>query len=113
MNVRRRAGFQLGATRSWSGHDNHASAVLFSLALTTLVWWKNGAGAVELAASLCYVVCVLAYVGVVAYAVRHGTWSEREHRVLVLTQKAMAYVSMMYVAFVTLRVRRSIIVTHG
>ena len=60
-----------------------------------------------LVTSLSYVVLVLAYVGIVAYAVRHGTWTEREHRVLVLTQKAMAYVSMVYVAFVTYRVRRN------
>lgn len=172
---------ELGATRAWSGHDNHASMVLFSLALgtlgaafvmfagawrgfafarrrgvalgvaaqvfgtlsglcfiavavtpvnlalqahnmfvvcafglllgyavcTTLVWWRNGAAALELAVSLVYVVFVLAYVGVVAYAVRHGTWTEHEHRVLVLTQKAMAYGSMVYVAFLTLRVRRA------
>jgi hypothetical protein len=171
---------ELGATRAWSGHDNHASMVLFSLALgtlgvafvvfagawrgfafarkrgvalgvagqlfgtlsglcfiavavtpvnlalqahnlfvvaafglllgyavcTTLVWWRNGAGALELVSSLCYVVFVLAYVGVVAYAVRHGTWTEHEHRLLVLSQKAMAYGSMLYIVLVTLRVRR-------
>ena len=172
---------ELGATRAWSGHDNHASAVLFSLALatlgiafvafagawrgfafarrrgaalgvasqvfgtlsglcfvavsvtpvnlalqahnlfvvaafglllgyavcTTIVWWRNGAAAVEIVTCLSYVVFVLAYVGVVVYAVRHGTWTEREHRVLVLTQKAMAYGSMIYIAFVTYRVRRN------
>jgi hypothetical protein len=174
---------ELGATRAWSGHDNHASMVLFSLALgtlgvafvlfagawrgfafankrglalgvasrvfgtlsglcflavsvtpinlalqahnmfvvaafglllgyavcTTLVWWRNGAGALELAVSFCYVVFVLAYVGVVVYAVRHGTFTEPEYRLLVLSQKAMAYGSMLYIAFVTLRVRRRIL----
>lgn len=172
---------ELGATRAWSGHDNQASMVLFSLALgtlgaafvifagawrgfafarrrgvalgvagqvfgtlsglcfiavavtpvnlalqahnmfvvcafglllgyavcTTLVWWRNGAGAAELIASLAYVVFVLGYVGIVAWALRHGTWTEREHRLLVLSQKAMAYGSMLYIAFVTLRVRRA------
>lgn len=171
----------LGATRAWSGHDNHASMVLFALALatlgiafivfagawrgfafarrrgvalgiagqlfgtlsgvcfvavsvtpvnlalqahnlfvvaafglllgytvcTTLVWWRNGAGRVELVTSLVYVVFVLCYVGVVAYAVRHGTWTEHEHRMLVLAQKVMAYGSMLYISFITLRVRRA------
>ena len=170
---------ELGSTRAWSGHDNHASMILFSLALatlgiafiafagawrgfafarrrgvalgiasqlfgtlsglcfvavsvtpvnlalqahnlfvvaafglllgyavcTTLVWWRNGIGRAELAASLVYVVFVLCYVGIVVYAVRHGTWTEREHRWLVVSQKIMAYGSMLYIAFVTVRVR--------
>jgi len=172
---------ELGATRAWSGHDNHASMVLFSLALGTLgiafvafasawrgfaftrrrgvalgvaaqifgtlsglcfvavavtpvnlalqahnmfvvcafglllgyavcmttVWWRNGAGAAELAASVVYVGFVLVYVGIVAWAVRHGVWTEHQHHINVLAQKAMAYGSMLYIAFITMRVRRS------
>ena len=170
---------ELGATRAWSGHDNHPAMVLFMLALgtlgiafigfagawrgfafarrrgaalgvtgqvfgtasglafvavavtpvnlalqahnifvvaafalllgyavcTTLVWWLNGASRWQLAASALYVVLVLAYVALVVVALRRGTVDEDGHRFLVVTQKAMAYASMLYIGFVTVSVR--------
>ena len=171
---------ELGATRAWSGQDNHASALLFAIALGTLclafmcfaaawrgfafrdrraaaagvagqvfgtasgascaavavtpvnlalqahnmfvvaafglllgyavctasVWARNGATAAQLAVSSIYVVLVLGYFIVVAIALRHGVVSERGHRELVVSQKAMAYVSMLYIGYVTIAVRR-------
>jgi len=172
---------ELGATRAWSGHENHSSAALFAIALgtlglafvwfaawrgfafgrkrdaavgvagqvfgtasgvafaavavtpinlalqahnvfvvaafglllgyaacTTIVWAKNGGSLVQIAVSTLYVVVVLVYFVVVAIALRHGVVSERGHRELVVSQKAMAYVSMLYIGYVTIEVRRMI-----
>jgi hypothetical protein len=171
---------ELGATRSWSGHENHASAVLFAIALgtlgiafivfagawrgfafarkrgaafgvagqvfgsasgiafaavavtpvnlalqahnmfvvaafglllgyaacTTIVWAKNGATRAQIAISTLYVVLVLGYFVVVAIALQHGVVGEHGHRELVVSQKAMAYISMLYIGFVTIAVIR-------
>ena len=75
-------------------------------ACTTIVWARNGATAVQIAVSSLYVVLVLGYFVVVAIALRHGVVSERGHRELVVSQKAMAYVSMLYIGYVTIAVRR-------
>ena len=163
----------LGATRSWYGHPNHVSAVLFTIALGTLgiafivfagawrdlgpkaraagivsqvfgtlsgaaflavastpvnlaldlhnafvvsafglllgfaasltvVLWKNAAALRLRAVSTIYVVIVLAYVAVVVYALTCGVATLRGREVLVVSQKAMAYLSMLYVVLVTL-----------
>jgi hypothetical membrane protein len=163
----------LGATRSWWGHPNTASAVLFTIALGTLgiafivfagawrelgdqaraagivsqvcgtlsgaaflavaatpvnlaldlhntfvvsafglllgyaasltiVLWKNGAASRLQVLSAVYVVLVLAYVAVVVYAVIHGVATERGREVMVVSQKAMAYASMLYIVCMTL-----------
>lgn len=163
----------LGATRSWSGHENHASMVLFTVALGTLgiafisfagawrdlgdkarlagiasqlcgtlsgaafiavaatpvnlaldrhntfvvaafglllgfaasltiVLWRNGHALRLRVISIIYVVLVLGYVALVVYAVTHGVSTEVGRAVMVVSQKAMAYLSMVYVVCVTL-----------
>ena len=173
---------ELGATSSWSGQENHASAVLFAIALgtlgiafilfagawrgfafgrkrgaavgvagqvfgtasglgfaavavtpvnlalqahnifvvaafgmllgyaacTTIVWAKNGGTRLQISICTLYVVLVLVYFVVVAIALKHGVVSERGHRELVVSQKAMAYASMLYIGYVTVAVRRII-----
>jgi hypothetical protein len=163
----------LGATRSWSGHVNHASAVLFTIALGTLgiafiffagawrdlgararaagiasqlcgtlsgaafisvaatpvnlalglhntfvvaafglllgfaasltvVLWKNGHAMRLRVISVVYVVLVLFYFALVVYALTHGVSTELGRAVMVVAQKVMVYVSMVYVVCVTL-----------
>lgn len=77
----------------------------YSAALT-LVWAKNGATRVQLLASGSYVVLVCVYVAVVVYAVSHGAGSARGLEILVLSQKAIAYASMLYVVYLTVATRQ-------
>lgn len=79
-------------------------------ASTTLVWWKNGATRVQLAASLAYVLLVGVYFAVVAVAVQTGVATPHGREILVVSQKAIAGVSMLYVAYLTLSTRRQLTV---
>ena len=77
----------------------------YSAALT-VVWAKNGATRVQLAASGSYVALVCVYVAVVIYAVTHGAGSARGLEIMVLSQKAIAYASMLFVGYLTFTTRR-------
>jgi hypothetical protein len=173
---------ELGATRTWSGAPNHASAALFAIALgtlglatigfagawrafafgrgraravgwaahglgaasgaafvaiavapvnlavdlhnafviaafgllfgyvcaMTLLWWRNGASRVQLATSVAYVVLVGVYFAVVAVAVRTGVTTAHGKMLLVVSQKAVAAASMVYVGYLTVATRRQL-----
>jgi hypothetical protein len=83
-----------------------AFALLFGYATAmTILWWCNGSNRVQRAASLGYLVITCAYVASVLFAVHEGVTTRDGQLVLVVTQKVMAYASMMYVGFVTLTCR--------
>jgi len=77
-------------------------------AMLTLVQWRNGATRVRLAVSVTYLLAVTAYFASVMYAVKNGVGSDRGHMMLVVSQKAIVAVSMLYVAYMGLAIRRQL-----
>jgi hypothetical protein len=77
-------------------------------AMLTLVQWRNGAPRVRLVASVGYLLAVTAYFASVMYAVHNGVSSDRGHMLLVVSQKAIVAVSMLYVAYMGLAIRRQL-----
>jgi hypothetical protein len=75
-------------------------------AFLTVLLWRNGATRALLAAGIVYVVLVTVYVALVVYAVRGGVASERGFELMVVSQKVMAYSSMVFVMFLTTTTRR-------
>jgi hypothetical protein len=73
----------------------------FAASLTILVA-RNGATRTRLAATGSYLLAVAVYFASVMYAVRHGM----DREMLVLSQKAIAGASMLYIAYFTLETRR-------
>jgi hypothetical protein len=71
----------------------------------TILWWRNDATVAQLVASVAYLVLVAVYVAVVMAAVRMGIATERGRSILIVSQKAIAYVSMVYIVYVTMVVR--------
>jgi hypothetical protein len=76
--------------------------------MLTVVWSRNGATPLQQTASTTYLVLVLAYFGVVAMAARAGVATPRGRELLVASQKAFAYISMLYVVYITLSTRRQL-----
>ena len=77
----------------------------YTIALTIL-WAANDAPRMLLAVSALYVLLVLAYAVASGIAVQRGIATLRGRELLVVSQKVMVYASMLYVAFVTLTIRR-------
>ncbi len=75
-------------------------------AAMTFVSWRNGIARGQLVASASYLVLVAAYFAVVAYGVSAGIATEHGRRILVLSQKAIVGVSMLYIAYLTTQCRR-------
>lgn len=95
--------------------DLHNALVLAAFGLLlgyaaclTLVWWRNGASRGRLVASVAYLLVVCGYVASVAVAVRAGVWTEHGRILMVVSQKAIAGASMLYVAYLTLATRRQL-----
>lgn len=77
-------------------------------AMITLVQWRNGATRVRLVASVAYLLAVGAYFASVMIAVKTGVFSDSGHMLLVVSQKLIVAVSMLYVAYMGLAIRRQL-----
>lgn len=80
-------------------------ALLAYAAAIVALWWRNGASMAQRATGGAYVLLVCAYVAVVANAVAHGVTTERAWVTMVVAQKIVAYVSMIYIGYVAFVVR--------
>ncbi len=72
----------------------------------TIVMWRNGARGAHLVAHGLYLALVMAYVAMVLVAVRRGIATEDGVVVMVISQKVVAYASMLFVAFLTTSTRK-------
>ncbi len=91
----------------------HNAAVVAAFALLlgyaacmTLVMWRNGAGGAQLVANVVYLAAVLVYVAMVVVAIRRGVATEQGVVIMVISQKVMAYASMLFVAYLTTTTRK-------
>ena len=83
-----------------------AFGLLLGYAVTlTIVWGLNGAARSHLASSIAYVLLVCGYGVSVAVAVRVGLGTERSLWILVVSQKVVAYASMLHIIYLTLAIR--------
>ena len=73
-----------------------------------VVWWRNGAKLAQRATGVSYVAIVGAYCAFVGVAVHTGVSTEREWMAMVVAQKVIAYVSMLYIVYVAIVVCRYI-----
>lgn len=96
--------------------DMHNSLVVAAFGLLTgyalamaVVWACNGASRALLVANATYLVLVLAYVATAVAAVQHGIGTARGREMLVVSQKIFVYVSMLYMVYVTVEMRRQLI----
>jgi hypothetical protein len=80
-------------------------ALLAYAAALVAFWWRNGASVAQRAAGGAYVLIVCAYVALVAVAVSQGVTTERAWVAMVVAQKVVAYVSMLYIAYIAVVVR--------
>jgi len=80
--------------------------LMLYVAAITLVMWRNGLGGVRLAANLVYLAVIVGYVALVLRGPRFNT--EHGHRVQVIGQKIVAYVSMAHIMFLTTTTRRAL-----
>jgi len=71
----------------------------------TIVWSRNGATVAQLASCAGYVLVVCTYVAAVVVAVREGVGTEHGLRILVVSQKLVAYASMLYIGYLTVTIR--------
>jgi len=83
------------------------SLLLGYAASMTIVWSRNGATKAQLAACVAYVLLVCAYAAAVVVAVRSGVGTEHGRRILVVSQKIIAYASMLYIMYLTIAIRRT------
>ena len=79
--------------------------LMLYVAAITLVMWRNGVGGVRLAANIAYLAVIVGYVVLVLHGPRFST--EHGHRVQVIGQKIVAYVSMLHIMFLTTTTRRA------
>lgn len=79
--------------------------LMLYVAAITLVMWRNGIGGVRLAANLVYLAVIAGYVALVLHGPRFNT--EHGHRVQVIGQKIVAYISMIHIMFLTSTIRRA------
>ncbi len=79
----------------------------YACAITALQW-HNGAPRRRLRASIAYVLVVAAYFAVVMYAVSTGITTERGWELLVVSQKVIAAASMVFIAYLTIEIRRQL-----
>ncbi|MEO8844776.1 MAG: hypothetical protein ABI591_23515 [Kofleriaceae bacterium] len=79
--------------------------LMLYVAAITIVMWRNGIGGVRLAINLVYLVVIAGYVALVVHGPRFNT--EHGHRVQVIGQKIVAYVSMLHIMFLTSTTRRA------
>ncbi len=78
-------------------------------AAMTFTWWRNGAAGAQLAASVAYLVLVGVYLGHAVYVAGDGHITEHGRVMLVISQKIMAGMSMLYIAYMTVVTRRAMI----
>lgn len=74
----------------------------------TVLWAYNDAPRAQLVASGLYLVLVLVYFAITFLAVQRGVGTVRGRELLVTSQKVFAGASMLYVAYLTLAVRRQL-----
>ncbi|HEX7704234.1 MAG TPA: hypothetical protein VF403_26005, partial [Kofleriaceae bacterium] len=79
--------------------------LMLYVAAITLVMWRNGVGGVRLTANVAHLAVVVGYVALVLHGPRFST--EHGHRVQVIGQKIVAYVSMLHIMFLTTTTRRA------
>ena len=81
--------------------------LMMYVAAITVVMWRNGIAGVRLAANAVYLVVIMGYVALVLLGPRFNT--EHGHRVQVIGQKIVAYVSMLHIMFLTTTTRRALV----
>lgn len=83
-----------------------AFALLLAYAVSmTIVWSRNGATWAQRVGCLAYVLLVAGYVAAVGVAVREGAGTEHGQRILIVSQKVVAYASMLYIVYLTFAIR--------
>jgi hypothetical protein len=80
--------------------------LMLYVATITIVMWRNGIAGVRIAANLAYLALVVGYVVVVVAGPRWST--PYGHTVQVISQKVVAYGSMLHVLYLATSTRRAL-----
>jgi hypothetical protein len=74
----------------------------------TIVWAYNGATKTQLVTSAAYMLLLCGFAIAVAVAVKAGITTREGGRILAISQKIVAYGSMLYVVYFTVSIRRTL-----